>query len=172
TISVLAGNGDGTFQTEQQYYVGGRPPISPAVADLTGDGKKDVVVANILDNNISILKGNGDRTFQSPINIAVGTNPNALVLANLSGDSKRNNKPDIAVTNLADGTVSVLINQSTPGTITFASPVSYSVGTYPAGVVAQDFNHDGKLDFAVVDSGYFFASYDAATHTLLAIVLV
>src|SRR5207245_5599763 len=117
TISVLAGNGDGSFGTERQYYVGGRRPISPAAADLTGDSKKDVVVANILDNNISILKGNGDRTFQSPFNIAVGTNPNALVLANLSGDSKRNNKPDIAVTNLADGTVSILINQSTPGTI-------------------------------------------------------
>jgi hypothetical protein len=171
TISVLAGNGDGTFQTEQQYYVGGRRPISPQVADLTGDGKKDVVVANILDNNISILKGNGDRTFQSPINIAVGTNPNALVLANLSGDRSRNNKPDIAVTNLTDGTVSILINQSTPGTVKFADPVSYSVGTYPSGVVAQDFNHDGKVDLAIVDTGYFFASDDGGKHTQLAILL-
>src|SRR5256886_1121333 len=171
TISVLAGNGDGTFQTEQQYYVGGRRPLSPAVADLTGDGKKDVVVANILDNNISILKGNCDRTFQSPIDIAVRTNPNALVLANLSGDTKRNNKPDIAVTNLTDGTVSILINQSTPGTVKFADPVNYSVGTYPSGVVAQDFNHDGKIDLAVVDSGYFFASDDAGKHTQLAILL-
>ena len=167
TISVLAGNGDGTFQTEQQYYVGGRRPISPQVADLTGDGKKDVVVANVLDNNISILKGNGDRSFQAPINISVGTNPNAVALGDFNGDGK----PDIAVTNLNDGTVSILINQSTPGTVQFASPVSYSVGTNPAGIVARDFNHDGKIDLAIVDSGYFFASDDAGKHTQLAILL-
>ena len=77
TISVLAGNGDGTFQTEQQYYVGGRP-IAVAVADLTGDGKKDAVVVNAFDNTLSILKGNGDRTFQPAITIQVGTNPTAL----------------------------------------------------------------------------------------------
>jgi len=166
TISVLPGNGDGSFGTEHQYYVGGRRPISPAVADLTGDGKKGVVVANILDNNISILKGNGDYTFQSPVNITVGTNPNAVALADFNGDGK----PDIAVTNLTDGTVSVLINQSTPGKIKFASPVSYAVGTHPAAVVARDFNHDGKIDLAIVDGGYFFASDDAGKHTQLSIL--
>jgi FG-GAP-like repeat len=163
SISVLAGNGDGTFQTEQQYFVGGRP-IAVAVADLTGDGKKDAVVVNAFDNTLSILKGNGDHTFQPAITIAVGTNPNALVLTDFNGDGK----PDIAVTDLVDNNVSVLINQSTPGTLNFKTPVTYAVGTYPAGIVARDFNHDGKLDLAVVNSGNFFS---ANPHTTLSILL-
>jgi len=167
TISVLAGNGDGSFQTEHQYYVGGRRPLSPVVADLTGDGKKDVVVANILDNNISILKGNGDRTFQSPFNIPVGTNPNSVAIADLNGDKK----PDIVVTNLSDNTVSVLINQSTPGSLNFSAPVNSSVATYPNSIAVGDFNHDGKVDLAILSAGYFFASDDAGKHTQLSILL-
>ena len=162
TISVLAGNGDGTFQTEKQYFVGGRP-IAVQTADLSGDGKIDIVVVNAFDNQLSILKGNGDRTYQAAISIPLGANPNALAIADLNGDDK----PDIAVTNLADNTVSILINQSTPGTIAFAAPVNYSVGTFPAGVVAVDFNHDGKLDLATVNAGYYFAADDSGKHTTL-----
>jgi hypothetical protein len=148
TISVLGGNGDGTFQTEQQYEVGGRP-LASQVGDLTGDGKKDIVVVNAFSGTLSILKGNGDRTYQPAITIPVGQNPNALVLADFNGDGKL----DIAVTNLVDNNVSVLINQSTPGTITFQTAVTYAVGTYPAGIVARDFNHDRKIDLAVLNSG-------------------
>ena len=166
TISILAGNGDGTFQTEQQYFVGGRP-IAVQTADLTGDGKIDIVVVNAFDNTLSILKGNGDRTYQPAISVPVGANPTSLALADLNGDGK----PDIAVTNLVDSTVAVLINQSTPGTISFKAPVNYAVGTYPAGVVSGDFNHDGKLDLAVINSGYFFSADDAGKHTTLSILL-
>ena len=162
TISVLAGNGDGTFQTERQYYVGGRP-IAVAATDLTGDGSKDLVVVNAFDNTLSILKGNGDRTFQSAITIPVGTNPTSIALADFNGDGK----PDIAVTNLVDNNVSVLINQSTPGAINFQAPVNYAVGTYPAGIVARDFNNDGILDLAVVNSGNFFSSSRDTTLSIL-----
>ena len=162
TISVLAGNGDGTFQTEQQYYVGGRP-IAVAVADLTGDGKKDAVVVNAFDNTLSILKGNGDRTFQPAITIQVGTNPTALALGDFDGDGKL----DIAVTDLIDNNVSILLNQSTPGTLSFKAPVNYAVGTYPSGVAAADFNHDGKLDLAVVNGGNFFSSNPYTTLSIL-----
>jgi FG-GAP-like repeat len=166
TISVLAGNGDGTFQPEQQYFVGGRP-IAVAAGDLTGDGKKDLVVVNAFDNTLSILKGNGDHAFQPAITIPVGTNPNAVVLGDFDGDGKL----DIAVTNLVDNTVSILINQSTPGTLNFQTPVNYPVGTYPAGVVTGDFNHDGKMDLAIVCSGNFFSSDPNGKQTALSILL-
>ncbi|MEY2536935.1 MAG: hypothetical protein QOG67_675, partial [Verrucomicrobiota bacterium] len=97
-------------------------------------------------------KGNGDRTFQPAISVPVGTNPTSLALDDFDGDGKI----DIAVTNLVDNTVSVLINQSTPGTISFKAAVNYPVGVYPAGVVTGDFNHDGKVDLAVLNSGDFF----------------
>lgn len=166
TISVLPGNGDGTFQAPQQYFVGGRP-IAVETADLTGDGKIDLVVVDAFDNQLSILKGNGDRTYQAAIMIPVGTNPTSLVLGDFDGDGK----PDIAVTNLADNTVAVLINQSTAGTISFKAPVNYNVGTYPSGIVAADLNHDGRLDLATVNAGYYFASDDSGKKTTLSVLL-
>ena len=45
-VSVLLGNGDGTFQTAVSYGTGGYQPYSVAVADVNGDGKPDLVVAN------------------------------------------------------------------------------------------------------------------------------
>ena len=162
SISVLPGNGDGTFGTEVQYETGARP-IAVAAADLDGDGKIDLVTVNAAENDLSILKGNGDRTFQPAITIPVGTNPNSIAIADLNGDGK----PDIAITNLVDNTISILINQSTPGTISFAAPVNYTVGTYPSGVVARDFNHDGKLDLAVLNSGNYFSSSPNTTLSIL-----
>ena len=163
SISVLPGNGDGTFGTEVQYETGARP-IAVAAADLTGDGKQDLVTVNAAENDISLLKGNGDRTFQPAITIAVGTNPNAIAIADLNGDGK----PDIAVTNLVDNTVSILINQSTPGSFSFAAPVNYPVDTYPGGVVARDLNHDGKVDLAVLNAGNYFGTNP---HTTLSVLL-
>jgi hypothetical protein len=167
SIAVLAGNGDGTFQTEQQFYVDGRRPIAVEAADLDGDGKKDLVTVNAVDNNMSILPGNGDRTFQTSIAIDVGTNPTSLAVADFNGD----NKPDIVLTNLVDNTVSVFINQSTSGNISFAPAVTYNVGTYPDVVIARDFNHDGKIDLAVLSAGYYFASDEDGKHTQLSILL-
>ena len=46
TVSVLLGNGNGTFQA-QQTFATGTSPIAVAVGDVTGDGKPDIVVANL-----------------------------------------------------------------------------------------------------------------------------
>ena len=72
-VSVLLGNGDGTFQTAQNFAAG-LTPSSVAVGDLNGDGKPDLAVANNSRDSgtVSVLLGNGDGTFQAAQNFAVG----------------------------------------------------------------------------------------------------
>ena len=51
SAGVLLGNGDGTFQTAVTYGSGGLNPLSVAVADVNGDGKPDLLVANAESNS-------------------------------------------------------------------------------------------------------------------------
>ena len=64
-VSVLLGNGDGTFRPPTQDFATDACPVSVAVADLNGDGKPDLVTANDY-GVVSVLLGNGDGTFQAP----------------------------------------------------------------------------------------------------------
>ncbi len=70
-MSVLLGNGDGTFQPPVTYAVGVVPDAIVA-GDFTGDGRTDLAVANRLDGTVSVLLGNGDGTFQPQVTYAVG----------------------------------------------------------------------------------------------------
>src|SRR5436309_2826356 len=71
-VTVLLGNGDGTFQPAQRFSTGG-VPVSVAVGDFNGDGRPDLAVANCDSygmfqggcNTVSVLLGNGDGTFQA-----------------------------------------------------------------------------------------------------------
>src|SRR5437899_152101 len=73
-VSVLPGNGDGTFQTAALYGVGLNPQ-SVAVGDFNGDGKPDLAVANAGSDTVSVLLGNGNGTFQAARNFAAGGAP-------------------------------------------------------------------------------------------------
>ena len=105
-VSVLLGNGDGTFQAQQSYQVGNEP-FSVAVADINGDGRLDLALANRLDNTVSTLLGNGDGTFQAQVVYATGSGPTSVVSADFNGDGR----PDLAVADLNDNTVALLLNQ-------------------------------------------------------------
>ena len=63
TVSVLLGNGDGTFQPVSSFAVGSRARRGGG-GGLNGDGHPDIVTANYGDNTVSVLLGNGDGTFQ------------------------------------------------------------------------------------------------------------
>ena len=69
--------------------------LSLAIADLNGDGKADLLVANFGDSSLSVLLGNGDGTFQPVLTSPVGPNPSALVV----GDFNRDGTLDIVTSN-------------------------------------------------------------------------
>jgi Bacterial Ig-like domain (group 3)/FG-GAP-like repeat/FG-GAP repeat len=128
-VSVLLGNGDGTFQTAMKFAVGSEPR-SVAVADFNGDGKTDLAVANQESGTVSVLLGKGDGTFQSAQNFAVGDNESVAV-ADFNGDGKG----DLVVAN------GVLLGN---GDGTFQAERNFA-GAGDTAAVA-DFNGDGKPD--------------------------
>jgi hypothetical protein len=150
TVSVLLGNGDGTFQKAQAYAVGTNP-FSLAVGDFAGDGKLDLAVADAGSDTVSILRGNGDGTFKPSVSYPVGTYPTYIAV----GDFRHNGRLDLAVGHSAQpgsmAMVSVLLNN---GDGTFQPAVNYFVkGDFVNGIVVGDFTGDGKLDLAV--ASYF-----------------
>jgi hypothetical protein len=104
-VSVLLGNGDGTFQTAVNYGTGGWP-YSVAIGDVNGDDAPDLAVANCDSDNVSVLLGNGDGTFQTAVNYLAGHGPSSVAIDDVNGDGT----PDLAVANCYSDNVSVLIN--------------------------------------------------------------
>jgi autotransporter-associated beta strand protein len=124
-VSVLLGNGNGTF-TPAQLFAAGAYPNAVAVADVNGDGRKDLVVANIGSNTVSVLLGNGDGTFQAAQNFAAGPFPIAVAVADFNGDGR----PDLAVAdNAPSGTATILLNVGPAAVqLQVISPVSVTAG--------------------------------------------
>ena len=147
TVSVLLGNGDGTFQPHTDYATG-IEPYSIAVGDFNGDGNLDLATANVGSTTVSVLMGNGDGTFQPHMDYGTHGNPISVAVADFNGDGKL----DLAVTNLDTNTVSVLLGN---GDGTFQAHMDYATGIAPSSVAAGDFNKDGKLDLVVTNTDIF-----------------
>ena len=143
-VSILLGNGDGTFQPGVTFATATQPKWV-AVEDLNGDGKPDLAVACFSPGVVSILFGNGDGTFQPHIDYSTGGGAFSIVTGDLNGDGKL----DLAVANYdSQGTYAVLLGN---GDGTFQPAVSYSTDSYPIALTMGDFNGDGTLDLAIVN---------------------
>jgi hypothetical protein len=105
TVSVLLGNGDGTFQAHKDYATGTYTTAVAAV-DVNGDGVLDLVAANRSSDTVSVLLGNGDGSFQVKKDYECGISPVSLAVADLNGDGL----PDLITANNNGPTVSVLLN--------------------------------------------------------------
>ncbi|MGC1907447.1 MAG: FG-GAP-like repeat-containing protein [Candidatus Acidiferrum sp.] len=143
SVSILLGNGDGTFAPLIDYPMDGAT-VSIASGDFNRDGAVDLAVANPGLETISILLGKGDGTFATPVNYGSGTGQfvnTDVVARDLNGDGNL----DLGV--CGSGTVSILLGK---GDGTFQPHVDYTgVGQDPGSLTADDFNADGKLDLAV-----------------------
>jgi uncharacterized membrane protein len=147
TLTILLGNGDGTFTATGSSPQTGSNPSFVATGDFNRDGKADLAVANLDDNNVTILLGNGDGTFAAAADSPeVGYQPQSIAV----GDFNQDGILDLTVLNAEINTVTVLLGNGN-GTFT-ASPLSSQTGGQARSLVSADFNLDGRLDLAAVNS--------------------
>ncbi len=182
SISVLLGNGDGTFQPAVAYSPGGASVAGVVIADVNHDGIPDLLAAdtcgmtyNCYPNTagtVSVLLGNGDGTFQPAVVYGSGgggsfvTEDGPLAVADLLGKGIL----DLTVVNSGWDSVAVLLGN---GDGTFQPAVAYSTGgAFPVSVATTDANGDALPDLAVVNSctrvvNGFYCSGDALLGVLL-----
>jgi hypothetical protein len=147
TVSVLLGNGDGTFQPQVAYSTGSYPtgnnPQWVAIADVNKDGHLDLVTADS-GQGISVLLGMGNGTFRAPLFYANvnGYQANGVAIADLNGDGNLD-----VVTAAQVGLVNVFLGN---GDGTFQPAVGYSVPSATTIAIAN-LNGAKKLDLIVAD---------------------
>jgi uncharacterized protein (TIGR03437 family) len=153
SVSVIFGLGKGTFSAPPLTLIPGFPGPDiglPALAsaDLNGDGLPDLVSADN-SGHVTVFKGVGDGSFQTaPQFQTTGTLPSALVLGDFNADGKL----DLALLgDTGNDTASVTIALGN-GDGSFQSPTNIAAPPGSNAFAIGDFNHDGKLDLAVLSS--------------------
>jgi hypothetical protein len=162
SVVVLKNLGNGKYGPPTYYPVTGYL-TGIAVGDFNGDGKLDVAAAIGVfggsDGKVAILRGKGDTTLEKPVYYTVPLPPNSIAVADFNND----NLPDIAVIGFssdnATNTVTILTNTGSSFTEhSFAAPTTFTtVYSYPDNdqiidLVEGDFNGDGRIDLAYIDS--------------------
>jgi hypothetical protein len=141
-VSVLLGNGDGTFQAQTLYTVG-TEPSAITVGDFNSDGALDIAVADEIGETIAVLinNNNGTGTFQPAVLYAAGHAPRGIA----TGSLRNNGILDLVVANNLGGDVTVFLGN---GNGTFQAGVNYAADTNPKSVALGDFSNNGILDIA------------------------
>jgi hypothetical protein len=143
SLTILLGNGDGSFQAPVAYTAGDVAGI--AMGDFNGDGIIDMAVSNHMQQNVMIFLGNGDGTFQPG---TVQLSPSAELHDVVVGDFNSDGRYDLVFavnTAVANSALSDLYLATGKGDGTFNTPVQIAsqIGEF---LTAGDTNADNKTD--------------------------
>src|SRR6185369_3499945 len=133
-------------------------PMGGAIADLNGDGRKDIVIANREEQSLTMLRNQGSLAFAAT-ELAVPHDANDVAAADLNGDGRI----DLVVAGSDGGDPGFHVGYATvllgTGGGSFAAPVDYPTAPGAWNVVIGDFNRDGVADIATANrsSIYFDA---------------
>ena len=132
----------GTTFGQPTHYSTGTNAHGVTLANLNGDGKLDMVVANAGASTVTVRLGNGDGSFGPGSNFATGTTPKSVAVADLNADGNQ----DLVTADQDSNTASVLLGN---GNGTFGAKTSYPVcaGTHEPTI--GNFNGDGRPDIAL-----------------------
>ena len=144
TLSILLGNGDGTFHDQVQLNTC-REPRSLALGMYNHDPYPDVVLACSGGDEVAVLFGRANGKFEEGPRYPVHRTPIAIASGDLNGDQA----PDLVVA-LRNDKIKVFLGT---GTGEFTHGAQYEYGDTPTSVALADLNGDGKTDLAVTNGG-------------------
>jgi hypothetical protein len=141
SVTIGFGNGNGLFLSTSTTPVAINGH-SLTVADFNNDGNLDVVTAHDTSSTINVLIGNGQGTF-TVTSLGIGAPPAGIA----SGDLNNDGQVDLVAGNYDTNNVTVLLGN---GAGNFPTNIPLiGAGLHPWPVLIEDFNSDGKLDFAI-----------------------
>lgn len=150
-VSVLLGNGNGTFRSGVSFGVG-KIPLALVAEDMDNDGILDLVVALSGSDQVVVLKGDGKGLFRKLSGKEAGKGTTFLAARDVNGDGWSD---VVAVNSGRFGyyppfNIAVLLND---GQGSLQAPATYEKegrdGMFPTGVLVEDMTGDGKPDITV-----------------------
>jgi Bacterial type II and III secretion system protein/FG-GAP-like repeat len=161
TISILLGNGDGTFENQVAYNLPATTDKDPVwittgAFDTPNDSNIDLAVANKGSNTVSILLGQMDSTtglatgtFVPGVDLTTGNAPDSVVAADFH-DKANTGFLDLAVANLTDDSISIFQGN---GNGTFLAPtlVKLIPGFQPTALATANLTNSGHVDLIVAE---------------------